>query len=99
LQFPVHPAPDSLRWESLGRDYSDFLRFLFVGDLARFYAAARWEDWEKDTAALSLDDGFSICPPPWTAEGKQSERPSRKAVPMSELVGLHFDMAVPLARP
>lgn len=91
-------APDALRWESLGRGYSDFLRFLFVGDLARFYADARWTGWDKDVAAIPPDGGFSIYPPTWTAEGKDIERASRKAVPMAELVGFHFDMAAQLAR-
>jgi hypothetical protein len=90
-------APDTLRWESLRRGYSDFLRFLFVGDLARFYAGARWKEWAKDVAALSPDYGVSISPPLWTVEGKDIERASRKPVPMTELVSFHFDIAAQLA--
>jgi hypothetical protein len=91
-------APETLRWESLGRGYSDFLRFLFVGDLARFYANARWKDWDREVVALSADDGFSAYPPPWAVEGKNLGRVSRKAVPMTELVGFHFDSAAQLAQ-
>jgi hypothetical protein len=91
-------APDALQWESLERGYSDFLRFLFVGDLERFYEGARWKDWERDVASLPADEGFSIYPLPWTVEGKAIELASRTPVPMTELVRFHFEMGEQLAQ-
>jgi hypothetical protein len=86
-------APDSLRWESLKRGYSDFVRFLFDGDLPRFYASFRWNGWERELAKLGGDQGLSMYPPPWTKEGKDPARVSRGVVPMTELMEMQVDVA------
>lgn len=48
-------APDSLTWECLDVGYSDWLSWVFTGDLATFYANVRWPTWHADAAALAGD--------------------------------------------
>jgi hypothetical protein len=83
-------APDSLAWEGTELGYSDWLQWALAGDLAKFYETMRWKGWEKEVAALSGDQGVSIWPPPWTREG-QTASPSRKAVPIRQLVDLEME--------
>ena len=78
-------GPDGLRWEDLRVGYSDFLWWALSGDVSGFYAALRWPGWEDDAAAIAPDEGFSLYPPPFTAEGRPIERASRRPVPMTEL--------------
>jgi hypothetical protein len=44
-------------------------------------------------AALALDHGLSIYPPPFAAEGQDLAKASRRRVPLSELHGFYADMA------
>ncbi|TQF13555.1 DUF2625 family protein [Myxococcus llanfairpwllgwyngyllgogerychwyrndrobwllllantysiliogogogochensis] len=86
-------APDSLKWEDLGRGYSDLLAFFLGGDLSEFYGAYRWSGWSEDVSRLSPDEGFSLHPPLWTAEGKDPALVSRRAVPMTELLNVQLEFA------
>src|SRR5690349_17982363 len=63
-------APDTLRWKSLNRGYTDFINFCFNGDLNQYYSTLRWPGWEEDIAKLSGDRAMSIYPFPFTVEGK-----------------------------
>jgi hypothetical protein len=81
-------APDSLVWEDLERGYTDFVRFLLLGDLAGFYGNLRFPEWEAEVGAMTADEGFSLYPPPWTVEGKDLSRVSRRAIPMREVFGV-----------
>jgi hypothetical protein len=80
-------APDTLSWEALGRGYSDFIAFLLNGDLAEFYANARWNGWEAEIVAMAGHQALSIYPPLWAKASSIDER-SRRPVPLQELVGL-----------
>jgi hypothetical protein len=86
-------APDTLEWESLERGFTDFITFLLEGDLATFYADRRWPGWQDEVAALPGDNGFSIYPPLWAAEGGPIAERDRRAVPMAELIHLGHDLA------
>ncbi len=90
-------APDSLEWEDLERGYGDFVNFLCVGDLARFYADYRWPSWERDVAALKFDQVFSIHPPLWVKEGKDIDAQKRAPVPALEAFELQLEMAKQIA--
>ena len=81
-------APDSLEWEDMQGGYSQFLGWLFAGDLAGYYGDYRWPGWEDDVRALSFDRGFSIYPFLWTKEGRDVAAQSRRPVPMKELWGI-----------
>ncbi len=81
-------APDTLAWEDMGRGYTDFLNFVLVGDLARFYEGQRWRGWEHEVEALAGDRAFHFYPfLSASCEGGIDAR-SRRAVPVEELWGL-----------
>lgn len=81
-------APESLEWEDLELTYSEALQWAAEGDLATFYAEARWPGWEREVAALGGDQGILIYPPLF-AEGGPIARRHRGVVPMTELWGLN----------
>lgn len=80
-------APDTLSWDGLDLGYSDFVAFLLNGDLAEFYANARWSRWESEVAAIAGHQALSMYPPLWAKASGTDER-SRRPVPLQELVGL-----------
>ena len=77
-------APETLKWESLNRAYSDFLEFCFNGNLDEFYKPFRWKGWHKDIGVLNGDQVFSFYPFLWSKEGKNIAKLSRKIVPIQE---------------
>ncbi len=81
-------ATDTLEWESLGRGYTDFLFWLFTGDLEKFYEPYRWTGWQEDVSGIQGDEAFSIYPF-LSTEGPSVESRSRRAVPIDELFRLH----------
>lgn len=81
--------PDSLQWEDLERGYRDFLEFLFVGDLAKFYDGQRWDGWPKELETLPGDRAYAIYPFLWSKEGGTINQRRRKDVPIEELWNLH----------
>jgi hypothetical protein len=81
-------APDSLRWETMGAGYSDFLLWCFSGDLGKFYQDYRWPGWQEEVQALARDQAFSLYPPPCTAGPPFGER-HRGVVPLDELYRLY----------
>lgn len=89
-------GPDSLRWQSLGFGYSDFVMFAVQGDLERFYANLRWPGWQSEIASLRGDQALSIYPPPWTAEGKDVAGASRRPVPVAEIWSFNTNAAAQL---
>jgi hypothetical protein len=78
-------APDALRWEDTGRGYTDFLAFLFSGDLAKFYSGQRWTNWQKETEVLSGDRAFDFYPMLSAMSDGGIESRSRKDAPIDEL--------------
>ena len=84
-------APNTLQWESLRLTYSQWLRWLFTGDLQTFYAAGRWEGWRDEVRGLAGDRAISVYPFLSAAGPPVSER-SRRAVPIEELWGLLVDL-------
>ena len=88
-------APDALRWEPLEIPYSAWLRWLLTepDGLAGFYGSLRWTGWQEEARALALDEAIHTYPPPWTREGKDLARVSRRAVPAREVVEIAFEAA------
>lgn len=89
-------GPDSLRWGGLGGGHGAFVQGVLTGALGAGFEDLRWPGWQDEVAALSLDQGLSLWPPPFTAEGKDIAAASRKPVPLTELLGLYAEMATQL---
>ncbi|MEL5955369.1 DUF2625 domain-containing protein [Streptomyces sp. CLV115] len=88
----IYFAPDSLRWEALGIGHSAWTAWLASGALDEFYADLRWSGWKDEVQALNGDQGLSLFPPLWSAEARQNlSVASRRAVPMTELLGVARD--------
>lgn len=77
-------APDTLEWEEVADNYSDFLIFCFNGDLAKYYSDYRWKGWKTEIATISGDQIFNFFPPLWSREGKDINKSSRKTIPVEE---------------
>lgn len=90
---PSTSPPASLDWERTSDGYSDLLHFLLTGDVPHFYGGWRWPGWEDEVRALEPDSALSLYPPPWTKEGKDVARSSRRRVPVAELYRMHLDAA------
>ncbi len=88
-------APDALKWESMGRGYSDFLGFCFSGNLPQFYETFRWANWEVEVAALGGHQALGIYPPLWT-KGPPLEQRYRSPVSIAEVYRLLIDQNAPL---
>lgn len=90
-------GPDTLTWTSIGVGHTAFVNWALAGGLNDFYADLRWAGWEREVAALRLDQGLSIYPPPFTTEGRDLGSTSRRPVPLTELTDFYADMARQLA--
>ena len=82
-------APDTLRWEDLGRGYTAFLEFLCQADLSEFYSGLRWRNWAADAWRLGGDRAYSVYPFLWAKEGGPIDQRSRKDTPIEEAWFLH----------
>jgi hypothetical protein len=78
-------APDDLKWESQDMGYTDFINFCLAGKMDEYYSGLRWKNWKGDMSQITGNDGFSIYPFPWTKEGKDIDKDSKKVVPIQEL--------------
>ena len=76
-------APDTAEWEALEIGYTDFLQWTLSAQLADFYQALRWNNWQTDIADLSGDECFSFYPFLWTEQGT-IEGSTRKILPIKE---------------
>lgn len=84
---------DSLAWQGLGIGHTAFIDAFLHGAGTEFFASLRWEGWQGDVATLSPDEGMSMMPPPFTAEGADTEAATRRPVPFAELLAFYDDMA------
>lgn len=69
------------------------------GATTAFYESLRWPGWESEVAVLRPDQGLSLYPFPFTQEGKDVSACARQAVPFTELIDLHNDLAKQLNGP
>jgi hypothetical protein len=90
-------GPDTLSWTGIGGGHSAFVRWALSGGTTDFYASLRWPGWKDEVATLALDQGLSIYPPPFTAQGQDLATASRKPAPLSELHRFYDDMATQTA--
>jgi len=85
-------APNTLQWEGLGKQYSGLIDWMLNGDLGGFYETLRWSGWELESAPLASDQALHLTPPPWTVEGRDVSKASRRAVPIREIWSLTHDL-------
>lgn len=85
LKMVYYLAPNSLKWESLGLGYTQFLRFCLNGDLSDFYKGLRWSTWDQFIANLDGNKSYSFKPYLWTETGMDINKVSRKLVSTEEL--------------
>lgn len=85
LKSVYYLAPNSLKWESLGLGYTEFLQFCLDGDLSNFYKGLRWSTWDQFIANLDGNKSYSFRPYLWSEAGMDIEKVTRKLVPTEEL--------------
>lgn len=85
-------SPDSLDWEPLGIDYSQFLLFCFEHDLNDFYEGLRWKNWQEDVIKLHHDSTYIFTPYLWAKEGKEINTVTRKAVSAIEAYNVNMEI-------
>jgi hypothetical protein len=76
-------AQDTLKWESLGCGYSDFLNWTFNGNIQKFYELFKWKTWKEDVEEISGSQTFSFVPFLWTKYNNIEEL-DRKIIPTKE---------------
>ena len=52
-------APDTRRWEHLEMSHTDWVYWVFTGDVDSFYESLRWPGWEGETRSLGGDQCFA----------------------------------------
>jgi len=80
-------SPESLEYEPLGINYSEFLQFCFNTNLEDFYQNKRWKDWKNEVSILDGNKMFSFQPYLWSKEAKGIEdinKIRRKEIPVEE---------------
>lgn len=84
-------APDTLNWESLGLNYSQFLCWSWSGQMEGFYGDQRWPGWQEEIATLGGDQSIFIYPFMW-AEGPPIGERHRRVVPIAESWAMAQDL-------
>ncbi|HUR23375.1 MAG TPA: DUF2625 family protein [Acidimicrobiales bacterium] len=79
-------APDELAWFPLEMKFSEFVLWSLTDNLGLFYEHLRWPGWEAEIASLALDQGLSLVPEPFTTQGSDLSKVSRRPVPIAELM-------------
>ncbi len=78
-------APDTLEWEDLEIDYSQFINWCLNGDTDAFYSDFRWSTWREDVANLPIEKGMSFYPFLW-AKAESMDARSRREISMDEMI-------------
>ena len=84
-------APDSLLWEPIGFEFTDFFRWSLTSALSDFYQHFRWPTWRQEVVELQGDRCFNFCPYLWTKEGSVA-RSDRRPIPVAEAYDLKIDV-------
>ncbi len=84
-------GPDNLEWENLDLTYEGFLRFCFSGNLEEFYKGYRWNNWQKDAAALAGDKVFAFFPFLWSKDWKDINKVTREPIAAGEQFNFNIE--------
>lgn len=77
-------APDTLEWESLELQYSEFIAWIARGNIDEFYRTMRWSTWKDTCKNVKSNEAILIYPFLWSSE-VQIEKADKKVVPAEEL--------------
>jgi hypothetical protein len=100
--FPTKPGtiiyfpPDDVDWFDTKLSYSQFIQWVFTGDLGKFYETSRWTGWQEECSQLAGDRAFSFMPPLWVKHSTIDDR-SRRAIHVDEVLGFYLKMRSQLA--
>jgi len=75
--------PDSLEWEPMDLQFSEFLNWSMIGDLKKFYDGILWGGWQSEINEAGTDKCINFYPPLWAKEGSP-EGSMRAPVPVKE---------------
>lgn len=67
-------APDTLEWESIEMNYSEFLQWCVLGNISKFYQSFKWNDWRQMAKEVKFNDGILIYPFLWSKEHNHKHR-------------------------
>ena len=83
-------APDTLEWDNLDINYSEFIAWISSSNLNEFYSAFKWSDFYQDIKEVKFNQGILIYPFLWSNECN-IETADKKIVPFSELTTLNLE--------
>lgn len=81
-------APDTLEWESLEMQYSEFIAWIAQGNIDEFYSTMRWSTWKEECKNVKFNEAILIYPFLWSNE-IQLEKADKKIVPAEELLKIN----------
>ena len=83
-------APDTLEWESIEMNYSEFLQWCVLGNISKFYQSFKWNDWRQMAKEVKFNDEILIYPFLWSKEHNINTA-EKKIVSFNELFNLNMD--------
>jgi len=83
-------APDSLDWESLDINYSEFIAWVSSKNFNEFYSLFKWSNFYHDIKGIKYNQGILIYPFLWSKECN-IETADKKIVPINELTSLNLE--------
>ncbi len=83
-------APDTLNWESLDMNYSQFFQWCMLGNVDEFYESLRWNGWKEIAQVVDFNNGILFYPFLWSKEF-DINTVSKKIVPFDELFNINMD--------
>jgi hypothetical protein len=86
-------APDELAWWPMEMGHLDFVRWSCTDRFGVFNEHLRWDGWEREVAALDLDQGIAVYPFPFTEEGQDLATVSRQPAAIAELLTIWEHLA------
>lgn len=83
-------APDTLEWESLGINYSEFIAWISSSNLNEFYNSFKWEKFHHDIKKVKFNQAVLIYPFLWSNECNV-ETADKKIISSRELIALNLE--------
>ena len=81
-------APDTLEWEALEVEYSEFITWILKGDINGFYTTMRWSTWKEECKNIKFNEAVLIYPFLWSNE-IELDKADKKIVSAEELLKIN----------